>query len=36
MTPEQIATELADAGFAVAHTWTDPADDFALTLARRT
>lgn len=33
---EGIATELADAGFAVAHTWTDPADDFALTLARRT
>lgn len=33
---EGIATELADAGFEVAETWTDPDDDFALTLARRT
>ncbi|QIM22333.1 L-histidine N(alpha)-methyltransferase [Phycicoccus sp. HDW14] len=33
---EGIATELADAGFEVAETWTDPAGDFALTLARRT
>lgn len=30
-----IASELADAGFDVEHTWTDPRDDFALTLARR-
>ncbi|MBM6401210.1 L-histidine N(alpha)-methyltransferase [Phycicoccus sonneratiae] len=34
--PEGIAAELADAGFGVTHTWTDPAGDFALTLARRT
>ncbi|MGL5862218.1 MAG: L-histidine N(alpha)-methyltransferase, partial [Phycicoccus sp.] len=32
---ENIAAELADAGFSVTHTWTDHADDFALTLARR-
>ena len=33
--PEGIRAELADAGFEVAQTWTDPAGDFALTLARR-
>jgi L-histidine Nalpha-methyltransferase len=33
---EGIAGELADAGFEVAETWTDPDGDFALTLARRT
>ncbi len=32
---EGIRSELADAGFAVVTTWTDPADDFSLTLARR-
>ena len=30
-----IRSELADAGFSVVTTWTDPADDFSLTLARR-
>ncbi len=30
-----VAVELAEAGFEVAQTWTDAADDFALTLARR-
>ncbi|MGL5864711.1 MAG: L-histidine N(alpha)-methyltransferase [Dermatophilaceae bacterium] len=32
---ENITAELADAGFSVVRTWTDDADDFALTLARR-
>jgi len=31
--PEGIRAELGAAGFEVAHIWTDPADDFALTLA---
>ena len=31
-----IRAELAEAGFAVTETWTDPAGDFAVTLARRT
>jgi L-histidine N-alpha-methyltransferase len=30
-----IREELAEAGLVVTHTWTDPAEDFALTLARR-
>ena len=30
-----IRDELAAAGFEVTETWTDPADDFALTPARR-
>ena len=30
-----VRRELADAGFDVAETWTDPDGDFALTLARR-
>ena len=33
--PELIARELAAAGFSVERTFTDPAGDFALTLARR-
>lgn len=33
--PEGIREELAAAGFAVEQAWTDPAGDFALTLARR-
>ncbi len=33
--PDGIRAELDEAGFAVAQTWTDPAGDFALTLARR-
>jgi L-histidine N-alpha-methyltransferase len=33
-TPERIRGELGDAGFAVVALWTDPAGDFALTLAR--
>ena len=32
--PEGIRAELGAAGFEVEHIWTDPADDFALTLAR--
>jgi L-histidine Nalpha-methyltransferase len=31
----RIETELAAAGFALVEFWTDPRDDFALTLARR-
>ena len=33
-TPEQIADELWASGFVVEETWTDPNDDFQLTLAR--
>jgi L-histidine Nalpha-methyltransferase len=33
-TREQVERELWDAGFVVEHTWTDPAGDFMLTLAR--
>lgn len=33
---EQVADELAEAGFVVEGTWLDPADDFLLTLARPT
>ncbi|WP_300406474.1 L-histidine N(alpha)-methyltransferase [Nocardioides sp.] len=32
--PEGIRAELGAAGFEVTQSWTDPADDFALTLAR--
>jgi L-histidine N-alpha-methyltransferase len=32
--PEQVAAELHDAGFVVEGSWTDPAGDFLLTLAR--
>lgn len=32
--PEGVRAELAAAGFEVTDTWTDPAGDFALTLAR--
>jgi L-histidine N-alpha-methyltransferase len=32
---EGLRTELAEAGFHVDTTWTDPAQDFSLTLARR-
>jgi L-histidine N-alpha-methyltransferase len=32
--PEGIRAELADAGLELVHFWTDPADDFALSLAR--
>ena len=32
---DSLAEELAAVGFAVERTWTDPAGDFALTLARR-
>jgi L-histidine N-alpha-methyltransferase len=32
--PEQVADELHAAGFVVEQTWTDPDDDFLLTLAR--
>jgi L-histidine N-alpha-methyltransferase len=32
---EGLRAELADAGFLVETTWTDPAEDFSLTLARR-
>jgi L-histidine Nalpha-methyltransferase len=32
-TPDQVAAELAAAGLAVAHAWTDPDADFLLTLA---
>ena len=31
-----IESELAAAGFALVELWTDPHDDFALSLARRT
>lgn len=31
----RLAAELDDAGLDVVRTWTDPADDFAVTLARR-
>ncbi len=34
--PEKIRAELGAAGFEVTESWTDPAGDFALTLARRT
>jgi L-histidine N-alpha-methyltransferase len=34
-TVETIRDELAAAGFEVTETWTDPADDFGVTLARR-
>ena len=33
-TPETISAELGAAGFEVTRTWTDPAGDFAVTLAR--
>lgn len=33
-TPSRVASELADAGFATVGSWTDPAGDFLLTLAR--
>jgi L-histidine N-alpha-methyltransferase len=33
-TPEQVRQELASAGLAVVGTWTDPAGDYLLTLAR--
>ncbi|MER7072586.1 L-histidine N(alpha)-methyltransferase [Terrabacter sp. NPDC000476] len=33
--PERLRDELAAAGFEAERTWTDPADEFALTLARR-
>ncbi|WP_280299562.1 L-histidine N(alpha)-methyltransferase [Nocardia neocaledoniensis] len=33
--PEGLRAELAAAGFATAHTWTDPDDRFALVLAER-
>jgi L-histidine N-alpha-methyltransferase len=33
--PQGIADELSAAGFEVARQWTDPDDDFALTLGRR-
>jgi len=33
--PEKVERELAAAGFELAEWWTDPADDFALSLARR-
>jgi dimethylhistidine N-methyltransferase len=33
---DKIEAELATAGFELAEWWTDPADDFALSLARRT
>jgi L-histidine Nalpha-methyltransferase len=33
-TPRQVAEELWEAGFVVDQTWTDPAGDFLLTLAR--
>src|SRR6478735_3041224 len=32
---DRVAEELATAGFELAEWWTDPADDFALSLARR-
>jgi len=32
---DKVARELAAAGFELAEWWTDPADDFALSLARR-
>ena len=35
-TPEQVAADLARAGLAVVDTWTDPAGDYLLTLARPT
>jgi L-histidine N-alpha-methyltransferase len=34
--PERVRAELAAAGFELAAWWTDPAGDFALSLARRT
>ena len=33
-TPDQIAEELWQSGFVVEETWTDPSEDFQLTLAR--
>ncbi|HEV7757592.1 MAG TPA: L-histidine N(alpha)-methyltransferase [Acidimicrobiales bacterium] len=33
-TPDRVRSELAAAGLAVVDTWTDPADDYLLTLAR--
>ena len=33
-TPEKISAELGAAGFEVARSWTDPAGDFAVTLAQ--
>jgi L-histidine N-alpha-methyltransferase len=33
-TPDRVRTELAAAGLTVVDTWTDPADDYLLTLAR--
>ena len=35
-TRDQVAAELSDVGLTVAGSWTDPNDDFLLTLARRT
>ena len=32
---DKVADELAAAGFELAEWWTDPAGDFALSLARR-
>ena len=34
-TPDGVAADLAEAALAVAGTWTDPAGDYLLTLARR-
>jgi L-histidine N-alpha-methyltransferase len=33
-TPDRVRAELAAAGFGVVETWTDPAEDYLLTLAR--
>jgi L-histidine Nalpha-methyltransferase len=35
-TPEQVERELTQAGFALQRWWTDPADDFGVSLATRT
>jgi L-histidine N-alpha-methyltransferase len=35
-TPEQVDRELRAAGFEVEQAWSDPAEDFQLTLARPT
>ena len=32
--PAQVDAELAAVGFEVAHRWSDPAGDYAVTLAR--
>jgi L-histidine N-alpha-methyltransferase len=34
-TVDSIREELSAVGFDVAHTWTDPRGDFAVTLARK-